>query len=586
MSAILIVSAVHFPGIAAQVHQGVSPPNVAHGETRSQTVPAGYVGSLACAQCHRGIFNAYSQTDMGRSMTQIDPTFLARFPTSATIVSERLNRHFDVYARDGKLYESEFAIGSDGGDAFRNTRQIEYIIGAGENGFGGIVQRDDYLFEAPLSYFAKINGWDLSPGYETLDNGFNRPILPGCVVCHSGRPQPIKDGNGRFGEPPFSELAIGCENCHGPGKSHVDQQQGISNAADSIVNPAKLTPWLADNICMECHQTGEARVLQPGKDYSDIRPGEALDATFGIFMVPFDRSSPPQDDLLEHYLSMRLSKCYRSSGTMTCITCHDPHVQPSKADAPRYYKTKCLACHTLNSCTAAAVLRQATTPPDDCIACHMPKRDVLRISHSALTNHRIVTTREEPFPDAAFQMTTPVLPDLVHLSAATGDDTAPSPLMLLEAYRQVLLTHPEYRASYWALAMRLANSEPNNISVLEALADSAMHQGDEDGMNVAIRDLELARNLGSKTAADYEQLAGLLIATGQRTEAIKVLRQGIDLIPDDEQMYRMLASTYLFLGEQRDGCALLANALRTFPQDEPLRALMIQCDQSNSVHTP
>src|SRR5206468_9346938 len=57
------------------------------------------------------------------------------------------------------------------------------------------------------------------------------------------------------------------------------------NARNSIVNPAKLTPWLVDNICMRCHQSGQARVLQPGKDYSDFRPGAALDDTLSIFLV-------------------------------------------------------------------------------------------------------------------------------------------------------------------------------------------------------------------------------------------------------------------------------------------------------------
>jgi hypothetical protein len=579
MGTMLIATLAYVAAAAPQLRP--SPPlHTDESAAQNERALEGYVGSNVCAQCHRGIFNSYSQTDMGRSVTEVDAAFLRKFPVSATIVSERLNRHFEVYARDDKLYQSEYAVGPDGSEIFRDTRQIQYIIGAGANGLGGIVQRGDYLFEAPLAYFARINGWDLSPGYESLDNGFSRPILPGCVVCHSGRPQPAVDGNGKFGQPPFYELAIGCENCHGPGKLHVEAHEGDSTASDTIVNPAKLTPWLADNICMECHQTGDARVLHPGKNYGDIRPGEPLDTTFSIFIVPFDRSAPPQDDMLEHYLSMRLSKCYRSSsGRMSCITCHDAHVQPTKQDAPEYFETICLTCHTLASCTARPEIRRATTPPDNCIACHMPEREVLRISHSALTNHRIVKTYDEPFPDAAYQMTTPALPDLVDLSAAPGSDAAPPPLKLLDVYGQVLLTHPEYRAKYWALAKQLEATESNNIGVLEALADSSMRQGDDEGDAAAIHDLARALALGSKIAADYEKLASLLIATGQRPESVNVLRQGIALIPDDEQMYRMLSSTYLYLGEKQDACQLLGNAIHIFPQDEPLRSLLNQCDR-------
>ena len=160
--------------------------------------------------------------------------------------------------------------------------------------------------------------WALSPGYEFGDYGFNRPILPACIACHSGMPSTIVGRNGHFLDPPFQELAIGCENCHGPGAAHVVEMAVTQSASDSgdhsIVNPAKLTPWLADNICMSCHQTGDGRVLKPGKNHRDFRPGTPLDDTLSILIVPPKRDAPPQSDLLQHYFSMILSKCYRSSG--------------------------------------------------------------------------------------------------------------------------------------------------------------------------------------------------------------------------------------------------------------------------------
>ena len=544
---------------------------------------AGYVGSEACGRCHRKIYDSYIQTDMGRSMVLVDSAFLERFPSSASMINERTNHHFEVFARDGKLYESEYATSPDGKDIFRNTQQIDFVVGAAANGFGGIVQRGDYLFEAPLSYFTSIKGWDFSPGYEFVDYGFGRPILPACARCHSGRPELAPEGNGHFGRPPFFELAIGCENCHGPGRAHIEEQADISRVPGSIVNPEKLSPWLADNICMPCHQTGDARVLREGKTYADIRPGTPLDNTLSVFMVPFDRGSPPQSDLLEHYLSMRLSKCYRSSGKLSCITCHDPHAEPTSDSAPDYFKQKCLICHTLSSCTLALPKRQATSPPDNCIACHMPKRSVREISHAALTNHRIVTTPSEPFPDEAYNMTTAALPDLVHLSAAPGSDAAPSSLTLLQAYHDIVLSHPEYRASYWALARQLADAYPKNVTVLEALADFSRYEGTDEGTADAIHDLELIRESGAKDSPDYEELATLLIATGQWDEAVKVLRQGLDLIPDDQEMYRMLSNAYLYLGNKDQACALLNRAIQMFPEDEVLRRSLVSCTGPDST---
>ena len=135
--------------------------------------------------------------------------------------NDKLDRHFEVFTRDGKLYESEYAIAADSSEIFRDTRPIEWLIGAGVNGYGPVVEQDHYLFQAPLSFYTRPRAWGPSPGYEATDLGFNRPILPGCIFCHSGRANPIAGANGQYADPAFSELSIGCENCHGPGAAHV-----------------------------------------------------------------------------------------------------------------------------------------------------------------------------------------------------------------------------------------------------------------------------------------------------------------------------------------------------------------------------
>src|SRR6267143_2241134 len=496
---------------------------------QSSTADSGYVGSRACAKCHPSVYQSFLRTDMGRSMSEITPGLLEKIPTTASIFDPKLSRHFELYARDANLYQSEDETTSSGKEVFRETRKLEWIIGSGANGSGAIVKEGGYLFEAPLSFYAKPHHWALSPGYEFGDYGFDRPILPGCIVCHSGQPRPIQDGNGRFQEPPFAELAIGCENCHGPGEAHVSAAQ-MEFPLDSIVNPSKLSPWLADNICLSCHQTGDARVLQAGKTYRDFRPGAELDDTLSIFLVPFSRESAPKDDLLEHYLSMRLSKCYlKSGGRLGCISCHDPHVQPAPRETAAYFRQKCLACHTEKSCAVPLSLRQHQAPPDDCAGCHMPKRDVTVISHSVLTNHRIVAEAEEPFPDVAFHMTTSPLPDLVHLSADPAKQDVPSPLTLLKAYGQVMLSHPQYRTRYWAVARQLKDAQPEDVNVLEALANESVQKKTAEAASLAIQYLQKAILHNPTNPADFEELAELLIAANRQSEAVEVVRQGIHL---------------------------------------------------------
>jgi hypothetical protein len=547
-------------------------------DNQNAVANAWYVGSWVCAKCHSSIYESFARTDMGRSISEITPSLLEKMPTSTSVFDSKFNRHFEIYSRDGNLYQSEYETAADGKEVFRDTRKVEWIIGSGVNGSGAIVQRNDYLFEAPLSFYAKIHTWALSPGYQFGDYGFNRPVLPGCIVCHSGQPQPVLEGNGRFREPPFMELAIGCENCHGPGQSHVAAVQ-MGSPVDSITNPAKLSPWLADNICMSCHQTGDARVLQAGKTYRDFRPGAQLDDTLSIFLVPFSRESAPKDDLLEHYLSMRLSKCYlKSGGRLGCISCHDPHVQPSQQEAPGYFRQKCLACHTEKSCAVPLLLRQHKTPPDDCAGCHMPKRDVTVISHSVLTNHRIVAEAEEPFPDVAFHMTTPQLSDLVHLSASPAKQDVPPLPTLLQAYGQVMLARPEYRARYWSVAEQLKATQPDNVQVLEALADESLQKKSPEDTAMAIRYLENAIHRGATNPADLEELAELLVAANRQSDAINVLGEGMELNPYDAELYRLSAKIYFALNKMREACEVAAQGTEKFPQDDAIRGLLTRCE--------
>ena len=91
-----------------------------------------YVGSQTCAQCHTGIYKQFSATHMGRSLSPISPAILdalggplASLPAST--YDARMDRHFEVSARDGKLYQSEFQTAQDGKEIFRDTREIKWL---------------------------------------------------------------------------------------------------------------------------------------------------------------------------------------------------------------------------------------------------------------------------------------------------------------------------------------------------------------------------------------------------------------------------------------------------------------------------
>ncbi len=540
-----------------------------------------YIGSRACAGCHQEMYQEYMRTAMGRSMASAaDLARLDNVAAAASIFSGKLNRHFEVSRRGSALYQSEYELDAGGREIFKTTYKLEYAIGSGVNGYTYIIRRGNYLFQAPLSYYSRKHEWSLSPGYESADVGFNRPIAAGCIECHSGRPQPIQDRAGLFGDPPFQELAIGCENCHGPGALHAADRADasvISNGADrTIVNPAKLPARLAEDICMNCHQGSDTRVLRPGKNYSDFRPGMPLRETLAILRVPLERDAAgASSDLLEDHFSMQLSKCYRASGErLSCLTCHRIHAMPRPSEAAAYYRSRCLTCHTDASCKAPDAPRQKLG--DDCVACHMPKRDVQVIAHSALTNHRIIARSDELLPEAAFAQGSPALSGLVYVNGPhqQNGESLP-PVMLLQAYGELMGSHPAYQSRYSEVLDDLSKTAMDQSLVQAALGRRMLRSAPVLNPET-IQHLTRAIELGFTAPAVFEDLAEVTVRAGRAGEAIQALQRGIELNPYTPVLYKSLALHYINLKHYSEAKETMQRYVELFPEDDFMRGLLLK----------
>jgi len=571
---------------------------------RNAAPEVAYLGSKACAMCHRDIYDSYVKTGMGRSMSLANqPAQLERVPSLITVEDNKANRHFQVFRTGSGIHQREYELDPSGKQVFDRTEKLEYVIGSGEVGSTYVIRKDEYLFEAPLSFYSRPKTWGLSPGYELHDYGFNRPITSQCIVCHSGLSQPPSSANGERVSPldpfrgpssSFRELAIACENCHGPGQLHVEERlkgAPISGDVDTtIVNPAKLPLWLANNICMNCHQGGDARVLRPGKSLFDFRPGTPLDDTLVIFEIPPKREAPPQSPLLGHYYGMVLSRCYLQSGErLSCLTCHDPHQQPASQEAPAYFRTKCLSCHSDRSCKLPLGARQRQRLSDDCVRCHMVQRNLKEISHGALTDHRIIAIEGEPYPDSAFRQTTPELPDLIRLTAIPGsrNDLLP-PIALLDAYQQLTSTNPQaYQERQVAVLKQLAKTESNNPVVQSALAQNVLRERSSRSETEAMRYLARAVELGSTNPTDYLRLGDLLARFGHTSDSVEILQRGIRLAPYNGLLYRSLALRYIAMGEYSQATEAAKQAFQLVPDDVTTRMLLKSLEEVPAApHTP
>lgn len=531
------------------------------------------MGAPACARCHQEIYDGFERTRMGRSMTPVTPALLKTLPLPGYFYSQTLDRHFEVFARDGKLYQSEYAVDPDGKEIFRNTKQIDWIIGAGANGLGGLIATGGALFEAPLSFYTRTNQWELSPGYESNDLGFHRPVLPGCITCHTGRSNLLDQTTSRFAGKPFVQTAIGCENCHGPGEAHVRAEtthRGL-DAGPQIVNPGRLSADLENNICMSCHEAGDSRVPRPGKSYQDFRPGQPLDDAVSVFMVPLQKTDSDTHDHVQHFFEMSMSKCYRATaGQLRCATCHNPHFEPAQDKAPAYFNAKCMTCHASRQCTLPQAARAKTSPADNCIGCHMPHRDAPETAHTSLTNHRILIRPGEPWPDEAFRQTTSALPDLVHMNAVPGQPDNIAPATLIEAYREVASRRPEYQDVYERALTQAASGHTEDATAqLDLGRRSLTHDQPAD----AVTYLERAVSLSPRDPAAFGYLSQALSRTGRVQEAIVASRKAVELDPFEPLWRKALIDQYITAQQYNDATLAMKQYLEQFPEDSSMRKM-------------
>jgi Cytochrome c554 and c-prime len=236
-----------------------------------------YVGDEVCGSCHSFEYKSFKQTAMGRSASVPSPEDLQSLVKPVTFSIETLNRTYTVYTRNAKMYHQVSERDANGQLVFSETHEIAYTVGSGEVGKSFLVTKGDSFFVSPISFYTRINGWDLSPGYErSLFRDFARPAVELCVDCHTGQPRFVPGKPDHFQQPPFRFLSVGCERCHGPGAIHVQQRKAGASLAGpidfAIVNPAKMPAEVRDDVCAQCHFLGDALVLRWGKTISTSGP--------------------------------------------------------------------------------------------------------------------------------------------------------------------------------------------------------------------------------------------------------------------------------------------------------------------------
>ncbi len=281
-----------------------------------------YVGSVACSQCHREKYKQWRLTPHAR---------MARDP----------------------IRDPEAIVGDFENNPPFDREEVEVVLGSRWTQRYIVRKNDRQIVKAPI-WSITANKWDL--GYWN-----DRPWDQFCQGCHTTGLE-IKEG------PQYSELGIGCEACHGPGKAH-----SRSGGQGAIVNPAKLDPDRREMVCEACHTSGHDRTGQfrfplgylPGKDlryfYKGLKPKPGQDNS--SFMGDGSYTDRRRQWLfwVEEYFNVRGQTCdicknFRQrlddddDVTMTvsqhCVTCHVGELPNPELHAKHMESdVECHKCH-------------------------------------------------------------------------------------------------------------------------------------------------------------------------------------------------------------------------------------------------
>ncbi|HKQ74432.1 MAG TPA: tetratricopeptide repeat protein [Blastocatellia bacterium] len=592
-------------------------PSSAQPRSQTQLPNAGYAEPGACVECHREIAESYARTAMARTFGVVRSE--NEFPElkRGDYKHDASEEFFNVFARDGSPYIKRRQTGFDGAVANDYEARIDYWIGSGNHARSYINRtKAGELIELPISWYAENGGyWAMNPGYDRPDHaGFSRKISYRCMSCHNGYVQLQSQSDTGEGSALFPErlpVGIDCQRCHGPGQAHIEiarqgaglQEASLERVRGAIVNPARLSHERRMEVCMQCHlETTSLRLpatlLRFGRGVFSYRPGEPLED----YILHFDRAprsvqyrAPKQavDPSRDHSLTraapyesededrfeftsaayrLRKSACYvKSRGSLTCVSCHNPHEPSNSPAALRRYVEACQSCHQ----TALQRLVKAGRHPatQDCASCHMPKRRPSDAIHTSVTDHFI---QARPAAD-------PTAP----LVEKNDGNTAPYRGRVSLYYPSRLARLEEAAENELYLAIAQVKHDANldqGLSAFEAAIARHAPTRSEFYFELA----EAYRRAGNlqKAVAFYEQscarspadwrhfyrLGTTLAATGRPERAAAVLERAMSMAPREPAVLEAIANLLSRQGKTREAVATLQAALALDPESAAIHA--------------
>lgn len=393
-----------------------------------------FTGSQGCESCHAEQTKAWRESDHAEAMQHANKnTVLGDFDNTEYNADGITSRFF---TRDGKYW-----INTDGADGELRDFEIRYTF--------GIRPLQQYLVEFPDGRVQALRiAWDTRSESAGGQRWFHlypdEVIVAGdllhwtgsqqnwnymCADCHSTNLVKAYDSETNTFNTSWSEINVGCESCHGPGRQHLtwtalddslkqaDPGMGLSH----LLRDRKNISWTIDP------DSGNAVRSQPANENHEIdvcaachsRRGQLREGieSSGSFLDYYRPALLSQDlyhadgqILDEVYVWGSFAQSKMKAAGVSCSDCHDPHSGKLRAQQEQV----CSQCHLVSKyATSQHHGHEPDSTGANCLECHMPE-----------TTYMVVDPRRDhslriPRPDLSLKFGTPNACNQCHLGKNT-----------------------------------------------------------------------------------------------------------------------------------------------------------------------
>ena len=495
----------------------------------------------ACEGCHPEEVDAFRETGMGRSLAPIAAADRIEDYADVEIRHEATGLVYRTWRDEaGRVWQEE---------RFPETgfvRRVEatHVIGSGNHTRSYLGEIDGGVVQLPLTWYGQRKVWDLSPGYDAVDQPrMSRAVEPPCLFCHNDL-TPARDDRINAYARPLAH-GISCVRCHGDARAHVEAEEA-GREGGAIYNPARDTSERQLQLCQGCHLQGDIAILHAGRRWDRHDIGTPLNEYVSVFVAA--GADADAFSIASHGQRLARSRCAKESAArMRCTTCHNPHRTATRAG----YREACVGCHPGEACGDA----RGHDPKGDCAGCHMRRGTTSDVPHATFTDHYI---RARPRAGQPRPVST-ALRDAIAGARTEGP----------AAQVRLGLAHPEVwaregRAAHLPLAAETLSAalkrDPRRGDAWSALARVRRALGDVRG---AAQAMEEAVRRGDADPRFPEDRAAVLAAARRHGEALAVLEAATPTAARLTAAARAAAAA----GDAGRAGALLRRAARLAPSD-------------------